>query len=191
MLTEEIIMDTPVDLKQPTRARWCAVPVCYSFFLLAGILLAGCGSTALFKQSQRATYDIQEKDLRKLQFYIGTEVIAQPVEKHGSSNGNVLILPADTPGLVKEVGPNWLRVAFQPGGSGVIFLAYNGSEYVLGTAVAGRSGFYPLKDLPDNILLHEGRRYSIVRGLGARLWVNQKDFEELIKQRQHIGGLKR
>ena len=120
-----------------------------------------------------------------------SEVIAQSVAKQGSSNGNVLILSADTQGLVTEVGPNWLRVAFQPGGRGVIFLASDGYHYELATAVAGRSGFYRVKDVPDKVLLHEGRTYRIVRGFGARLLADEKDLEELIKQRQHIGGLKR
>ena len=96
-----------------------------------------------------------------------------------------------TKGAVTEVGPNWLRVSFQEGGPGVLFVSDTGKpedRYWLATTAEGLPGVYKVKDLPDKVLENQGRRYKVVQGADAYLLLDRKDFDKLVEGRQHIKG---
>ena len=167
-----------------------------SMVLIAGFLLAGCAAPkqTFLHKSHRSVYGIGDEEIQKLQFYTQRAVLAHAISADGTvSAEDVVIVPAHTPGVVKEVGPHWLRVAFQPGGSGVIFLASDRNEdsvYKLATEVEGKSGYYRLEGMRDPILLYDGRRYRIIDGAGNYLQISQKEFDQIVKSREHVKGVR-
>jgi hypothetical protein len=134
--------------------------------------------------SVRETYLIQPAELKALQFYISENVLAQ-------GDGDVVLVASGTKGAVTEVGPNWLRVSFQEGGPGVLFVSDTGKpedRYWLATTAEGLPGVYKVKDLPDKVLENQGRRHKVVQGADAYLLLDRKDFDKLVEGRQHIKG---
>ena len=166
--------------------------------IVCGIALfvVGCSTPkqSFLHTSHRGIYGIGDEELQQLQFYIQRDVLVHAIAPDGKvSATDVVIVPANTPGVVKEVGPNWLRVAFQPGGTGAVFLASDKDEdsiYKLATEVEGKSGYYRLEEMRDPVLLHDGQRYRIIDGAGAYLQIGQKEFEQLVKTRAHLKGVK-
>ena len=106
----------------------------------------------------------------------------------------MLVVPVNTAGVVREVGPHWLRVAFVPEGSGVIFLARPGprnSIYRLATRSADGSQLEWV-DVEGDPILRDGQRvFRVVEGADAFLLVNGNDFDRLVERRQHSPGIQR
>jgi hypothetical protein len=159
------------------------------------LALAACAATParFYHQSHRQKYAIQDAELTRMQFYVSTRVVAHDLDAEGAQA--VLVVEQGTPGVVVASGPNWIRVRFQAGGEGVVFLATpNGSEssYVLATEAEDGSGYRPVLSEPDRILRVGGRRYRIVAGSGAVLLVNAADLTNLIQTgRSHVQGQRR
>jgi hypothetical protein len=163
--------------------------------LLAVFFAASCATpkTAFMHKWHRENYAIEDEELKTVQFYISTEVLAKSLapEREGTAE-SIVILPEETPGVVTEAGPGWLRVSFQEGGSGVHFVTVvsgaGDSAYWLATEVEGREGFRRLKDLPEKILRVQGTGYRVVHGANARLLIDGEDLQRLIERRTHITG---
>jgi hypothetical protein len=171
--------------------RWTA----RSLVLLALLVSAGCATPTepFFQRRHRETYALQDAELKRVQFYISTEVLAKDLDPRASGTAaGVVILPEETPGVATEVGPNWIRVSFMEGGSGAPFVAMVGqsgdSAYWLATQVEGRSGYVPVKDLKEKVLRAGGRTFKLVYGSSARLLINSEDLQKLIETRSHIPG---
>ena len=165
--------------------------------VLAALFLAACGPKAqLFLHTRhREVLSIQPEELRELQFYNSTEILAKDAStpEVTATPGAVIIVSQRTRGRVTEVGPNWLRVAFAEGGSGVAFLTLDAPEnnaYWLATETEGQEGLKRLKDLREKVLLHQGTPYEVVWGSDARLLVDRKHLEKLISRRRHLEGEK-
>ena len=110
-----------------------------------------------------------------LQFYISGEVLAHRIEDRSpTATSDVVIVAAGTPGLVREVGSDWLRVAFTEGGEGVLFrLRPDRSDSVYALATTAESGQIVLVSrLPEPVLTTGGRRFKIISGATAYLLVN-------------------
>lgn len=141
----------------------------------------------------RVNYSLEAQELERARFYISTRVLARVVSDpalRGEAAG-VIIVPEGTLGQVLEVGPHWLRVSFDPEGSGVVFLTDpegHDDAYWLATEVEGQSGLHKLRDLPKKILLNAGTSYELIYGANARLLINEKDMVKLIEQRRHLKG---
>ena len=102
-----------------------------------------------------------------------------------------MIVAAGTPGLVREVGSDWLRVAFTEGGEGVLFrLRADRSDSVYALATTTESGEIVLVSrLPEPVLTTGGRQFKITSGATAYLLVNNDDLNRLLAGRQRPGGL--
>jgi hypothetical protein len=163
--------------------------------VLVILFSAGCATPkqVFMHKGHRENYAIANAELRIVQFYISTAVLAKSLApgQEGTPE-SVVIVPGETPGVATEIGPDWLRVSFQEGGRGVPFVRVpstaGDSAYWLATEVEGQAGFRRLKDLPEKILRVEGIEFQLVQGGNARLLIDSGDLGRLIEQRTHIGG---
>ncbi len=174
--------------------RWLA--------LFAVLFVSGCSNPlgqrpmpSFLHTRHRENLSIDTQELKKLQFYISTQILARVVSTpgRGASPEDVIIVPQLTRGMANEVGPNWLRVRFSEEGSGVVFVAVvtqGDSAYWLATEIEGQQGFHKLKDLPKKILLNQGTAYELIYGDHARLLISEKDLSKLMQQRRHLEGVK-
>src|SRR5215475_4396239 len=96
-------------MRQRSNRRFVVVAIVF--------FLAGCSSTppiAFQNTSHRQTYSLNLEDLKKLQFYISSDVVAQYQDATGTKS---LLLTRLTPGVATDAGPNWIKVSFREGGS--------------------------------------------------------------------------
>ena len=100
--------------------------------LIALFALSGCAPGRIaFTQNLRDQYGLEGDDLKKLQYFVSSDVTLQReflreegeiskthklVIKEGGKVEEVFIA-AGTPGIATEVGPTSLSVSFEPGGS--------------------------------------------------------------------------
>jgi hypothetical protein len=110
-----------------------ALKACAFLMLVAGSLsLAGCAPQRVaFTQGIRTQYDMGSEGLKKLQYYVSSDITLQRdfrreegeiskshklVKKEGGLLEEVVIR-AGTPGIATEVGETSLSVSFEPGSS--------------------------------------------------------------------------
>ncbi len=158
--------------------------------LLALCSLAGCKGPlprqAFMNVHHRRNYDILDWEILKLQFFISTEVLAK-----NEATGKVVLLPTNTPGLPTQVGNDWIRVAFEPGGPGVPFLtdaSQADDMYWFATRTEQQGQLVKVKDTQQRAFTHEGSTYTVVRGANAYLLVQYPKIQALIKKRRHLKG---
>lgn len=160
--------------------------------VLAGLVLACAAKQPFMHKQHRENFALQPDELTGLQFYVSTEVLAKNLSD--ASPEGVVVVPANTPGRVLEVGPNWLRVSFQKGGSGVYFMAPEDApidaSYWLATRMAGQPGLQRLRDQAEPVLVTEAGEFRVVYGASARLLVDAGQLEKLMKERRHLSGQK-
>lgn len=164
--------------------------------LLGFLVLGACSAerpiNPPFQREYRDRYGITTEELKKLQFYISREVLAHAMDGvPGVQPEQVVIVASRTPGLVRDAGPDWLRVAFREGGEGVLFRLRNdraGAVYALATQ-AENGKIVLVSELPEPILTQGGRRYKLAYGADAYLIVDAVDLSTLIQSRPHAGGV--
>ncbi len=166
-----------------------------SLLLVTLLFLGACATRHIgfMHVRHRQNFSLEAQELEHAQFYISTRVLAKDVGDAALMDeaAGVIIVPEQTPGVVTEVGPSWLRVSFSKEGSGVVFLTdpkQGDDAYWLATEVEGQPGLHKLKDLPDKILLVAGTAYKLIYGAKARLLINEDDLIKLIEQRRHLKG---
>ena len=165
-----------------------------SLALLACLVLAGCTTPkATFMQIQhREDFAIQDEEIKRLQFFISTQVLAKNLADRTLAE-SVVVLKADTPGVATEVESDRIRVSFREGSPGVYFLAtemQRGGDavYWLATEVPGRPGLHRVKDLDEKIIRTPQGDFELIRGYDARLLVSLDDLKKLIAGRTHLEG---
>lgn len=165
--------------------------------LLGMLLLGACAAGPIdppFYREYRERYAITAEELKTLQFYISREVLAHAMDgSSGVTPEQVVIVAARTPGLVRDAGPDWVRVAFREGGEGVLFRTRNArADAVYGLATTTGDGRIALvSELPEPVLSQGGRRYKIINGADAYLIVGTEDLSRLIESRPRPAGLER
>ncbi len=181
-------------------------------------LLFGCNPlpplqhhrTPFLHMAHRQNYSLTAQELRDLQLYISTTVLAQ---YEGATGKKSVKVSQGTPGVVTDAGPDWLKVSFREGGIDVPFIidrtdrsrkdsryfratkeglveveGSKDSQYWLATEVEGKNGFYMIKELPEKIFLYEGTRYSLVTGARAYLIADSEGLDKLVKSRKATEG---
>jgi hypothetical protein len=164
--------------------------------LVGFFLLSACARQPIidppFYGEYRDRYAISADELKTLQFYISAEVLAHEMDATpGVEAKQVVIVAARTPGVVRDVGPDWLRVAFTKGGEGVLFRLRDdlpGATYYLATPTEGGK-IALVRNLPQPVLIQGGRHYKIIRGADAYLNVSAKDINGLINSRPRAQGI--
>lgn len=155
-------------------------------------LLVGCASTPktiTFQHNyHRQDYSFNEEDLKQLQFYISTDIVARYKDATGTKS---VLVTGMTPVVVTGAGPNWVKVNSREGGVDVPFVTdpnhYNGF-YWIATEVEGSKEFKKISELPEKVFLHKGTRYQLVSGSGAFLLVDWEGWESLAKSRKVTEG---
>jgi hypothetical protein len=165
--------------------------------LLGILLLSACGISSIdppFYREYRERYALTADELETLQFYISRQVLAHALDgSPGVAPDQVVLLAAHTPGLVRDAGPDWLRVAFTKGGEGVLFRSRNDrADALYELATTTEDGRIVLvSELPERVLSQGERRYKIIEGADAYLIVSRKDLGHLIESRPRPTGLER
>lgn len=163
-----------------------------SVVLGLALALASCRTPPgrFYHHGHRQAYAIDEAELQHLQFFVSTKVVAHDLGAQGP--GSVILVEEGTPGVAVAAGPNWIRVRFQAGGEGVVFLAPAArveSSYMLATEAEDGSGYRLVRNEPDHVLRTGARRYRILSGADAALLVDAGDLKNLIeKERTHVEG---
>jgi hypothetical protein len=155
-------------------------------------LLVGCASnpkTITFQHNyHRQDYSFNEEDLKQLQFYISTDIVARYKDATGTKS---LLVPGMTPVVVTGAGPNWLKVNSREGGVDVPFVTdpnhYN-ALYRIATEVEGSREFKKISELHEKVFLNKGTRYQLVSGSDAFLLVDWEGWERLAKTRKVTEG---
>jgi hypothetical protein len=114
----------------PAAGRRDGLPV---LALLAAVLaVSGCASHRVaFTQHLRTQYDLTGEELKKLQYYLSSDVTLQRGfrSEEGEVSGShklvrkeeglveQVVVRAGTPGVATEVGETYLAVSFEPGAS--------------------------------------------------------------------------
>jgi hypothetical protein len=155
-------------------------------------LLAGCASgskTIPFQHNyHRLDLSFTEEDLKQLQFYVSTEVVARYKDATGVKS---LLVPELTPVVVTSAGPDWLKVNFREGGVDIPFVTdpnhYNGF-YWIASEVEGTRDFKKISGLAEKIFLYKGIRYQLVLGSDAFLLVDWEGWERVAETRRVTEG---
>jgi hypothetical protein len=159
------------------KPAWIAV--------IALLLLVSCAipHRQSFLNQTRVNLSLDDEELKQLQFYTSTNVL---VHYDGPSGTQALFFPAETPGVVTAVGPDWLQVHFREGGAEVPFVmdprGLYGAYYVA-TELPGQAGFHLLKDLPQKVFYYQGTPYQVIYGAEAHLQVDDQALQTLLEHR--------
>ena len=152
--------------------------------------IVGCSSVPIAFQnnSHRQIYALNEENLKKVQFYISADVVAQYQDATGTKS---LLVPRLTPGVVTSAGPDWLKVSFKEGGADVPFITdpnqYDG-RYWIASEVEGSKDFKKVSELPGKVFLYKGTRYTLVSGADAILLFDWDGWKKVVETRKVTEG---
>ena len=129
------------------KPAWIAV-----ISLLVLLSCANSSKIVFLNQTNRQNLNLEDKELKHLQFYISTNVL---VQYDGPLGKKSILLQEATPGVVTAVGPDWLKVSFREGGADVPFVADSQGEYdvySLATELPGQSRLpHDQKSAPESL----------------------------------------
>lgn len=167
--------------------------------LVALFALSGCASGRIpVTQSLRGQYGLEGDELKKLQYFVSSDVTLQREFRHeegGISKTHKLVMKegglveevfiaAGTPGIATEVGPTSLAVSFEPG-----------SSLVFGSPSSDRDPErkYRLsaKRWTDTYgeLVYDNKTYYAVKGSGqVYLEVGAESLDAVEKRRKVLPG---
>lgn len=155
-------------------------------------LLVGCSSAPttfpFLNNTHRQAYSLSEEDLKKVQFYVSTDIVAQ-VKEPGATQS--FLVPRLTPGVVTAAGPNWVKVSFRKGGADVPFVAdpnQNDSRYYIASEVEGGRDFKRVTEVPGRVFIYKGTALTLVSGADAMLLLDWDSWEKVAETRKVTGG---
>jgi hypothetical protein len=154
--------------------------------------LVGCSSSPTTLPFQNYTHrqalSLSEDDLKKVQFYVSTAVVAQVKEPTATQS---FVVPMLTPGVVTAAGPNWLKVNFREGGAEVPFVAdpnVNDSRYYIASEVEGGKSFKRVTEVPGKVFIFKGTQLNLVSGADAMLLVDWDSWHKVAETRKVTEG---
>lgn len=162
------------------------LPFAFLLFLIA-LTSLGCAErkTAFRHKYHRAKYSLDAESLRTLNLYPSMDILGKGVDPQNPQAGErVFRLTKDTPGVVVDSGPDFLRVSFREGGSGAMFITdlskQHDDYYYLATEEPGGS-LQKLDDAKDGVLRQDGVEFKIVNGNASHLLVDPDELRELFE----------
>lgn len=162
------------------------------FIVVLLSVLTGCSSiskTIPFRNiTHRQLYSLNVEDLKKVQFYISTDVVAQYQDTTGKKSVLVTKL---TPGVVTTAGQNWVKVSFRKGGANVPFVTDPNQDnglYWLATEVEGSKDFKKVTEVPGHVFLYKGTPLRVVSGADALLLIDTESWEKIVESRKVTEG---
>jgi hypothetical protein len=155
-------------------------------------LLVGCSSGPttfpFLNNTHREEYSLNEDDLKQVQFYVSTDVMAQV---QGPMATQAFLVPSLTPGVVTAAGPNWVKVSFRKGGADVPFVAdpnqYD-SRYYIASEVEGGRDFKRVTEVPGRVFIYKGTPLTLVYGADAMLLLDVNSWETVAERRKVTEG---
>jgi len=154
---------------------------------LVALTSLGCAErkTAFRHQYHRTKYSLDAKSLRTLSLYPSMDILGKGVDPQNSQAGeHVFSLTRDTPGMVVDSGPDFLRVSFREGGTGAMFITdlskKHDDYYYLATEEPG-GALQKLDDAQDGVLRQDGVEFKIVSGNASHLLVDPRELQELFE----------
>lgn len=167
------------------KAQGCFVGAL--FFLLAGCS-SGPTTWPFLNNTHRQAYSLNEEDLKKVQFYVSTDVVAQVQDPMATQS---FLVPRLTPGVVTAAGPYWIKVSFRAGGADVPFVAdpnQNDSRYWIASEVEGGRDFKRVTEVPGRVFIYKGTPFTLVSGADAMLLVDLDSWEKVAETRKVTEG---
>jgi hypothetical protein len=157
------------------------------FFLLVS---CSSGPTTLpfLNYTHRQAYSLNEDDLKKVQFYVSTDVVAQVQDPTATQS---FLVPKLTPGVVTAAGPNWIKVSFRKGGADVPFVAdpnQNDSRYYIASEVEGGRSFKRVTEVPGRVFIYKGTPLTLISGADAMLLLDWDSWEKVAETRKVTEG---
>jgi hypothetical protein len=171
---------------RPNVQGWLVVVL---FFLLVGCS-SGPTTFPFLNNTHRQAYSLNEDDLKKVQFYVSTEIIAQVQDPMATQS---FLVPKLTPGVVTAAGPNWVKVSFREGGADVPFVAdpnQNDSRYYIASEVDGDRDFKRVTDVPGRVFIYKGTPLTLISGSDAILLLDWNSWEKVAETRKVTEGRK-
>jgi hypothetical protein len=176
-----------------SRTRWYDWQKAQGCLVVAlFLLLAGCasGPTTLPFQNytHRQALSLSEDDLKRVQFYVSTHVVAQVKDPTATQS---FVVPMLTPGVVTAAGPNWIKVSFREGGADVPFVAdpnLNDSRYYIASEVEGGKSFKRVTEVPGKVFIFKGTQLNLVSGADAMLLVDWDSWHKVAETRKVTEG---
>jgi hypothetical protein len=157
------------------------------FFLLVGCS-SGPTTFPFLNNTHRQAYSLNEDDLKKVQFYVSTDVMAQVQDPMATQ---AFLVPRLTPGVVTASGPNWIKVSFRKGGADVPFVAdpnQNDSRYYIASEVEGGRNFKRVTEVPGRVFIYKGTPLTLVSGADAVLLLDWDSWEKVAETRKVTEG---
>jgi len=157
------------------------------FFLLAGCS-SGPTTIPFLNNTHRQAYSLNEEDLKKVQFYVSTDVLAQVQDPMATQS---FLVPRLTPGIVTAAGLNWIKVSFRKGGADVPFVAdpkQNDSRYWIASEVEGGRDFKRVTEVPGRVFIYKGTPFTVVSGADAMLLLDWDSWEKVAETRKVTEG---
>lgn len=168
--------------------------------LVAIVALAGCATGRIpFSQTVRDQYQLDGDDLKNLQYVISDDITLQRdfrreegeiskshklVIKEGGLVEEVFIA-AGTPGIATKVGPTFIAVSFEPGGS-----------LVFGTSASDRDPDRTYKllakrwtDYYGELIYDDKTYYAVKESSEAYLEVGVESLDAVKKRRKVLPGM--
>ncbi len=145
-----------------------------------------------FHVDHRLKYGFTLEDLQRLDWYVNKNVTVTGVREEAPSGaGGTARLQALRVGRLREMGPNWLRVAFDKSSPGAYFVTHGTREndtYVLATPVGepaedGTLQFVTVNSEADKALRIGDDTFTVIEGADARLLVGQSMLRQLMRNR--------
>ena len=138
--------------------------------------------------THRQSFSLNEDDLKKIQFYVSEDVVAQVKEPTATQS---FLIPSMTPGVVTAAGPNWVKVSFREGGADVPFVAdpkQNDSRYYIASEVEGGKSFRRVTEVPGRVFIYKGTQLNLVSGADAMLLVDWDSWDKVAERRKVTDG---
>ena len=176
-----------------SRTRWYHWQKAQGCLVVAlFLLLVGCasGPTTLPFQNytHRQALSLSEDDLKRVQFYVSTHVVAQVKDPTATQS---FVVPMLTPGVVTAAGPNWIKVSFREGGADVPFVAdpnLNDSRYYIASEVESGKSFKRVTEVPGKVFIFKGTQLNLVSGADAMLLVDWDSWHKVAETRKVTEG---
>jgi hypothetical protein len=157
------------------------------FFLLVGCS-SGPTTIPFLNHTHRQAYSLNENDLKKVQFYVSKDIVAQVQDPMATQS---FVVPRLTPGVVTAAGPNWIKVSFRKGGADVPFVAdpnQNDSWYYIASEVEGGRSFKRVTEVPGTVFIYKGTPLTLISGADAMLLLDWDSWKEVAETRKVTEG---
>ena len=160
-----------------TAARWLLIAI--------PIAMACAGPMELFlHDTHRQLHGIDPVDLIGMQVFASKEIMAHEISTAGTKvERNVLVVPRAASGIVREVGTDWLRVAFERDAEGAFFVAVpapEGASYRLAGRETADGPLLPMTELFRQVIRQRDREFHLVYGADAQLLIGKHTLSNLI-----------